>query len=246
MYPGARTTLSYPFKNVNGSFQPDAPFIVLNTGGQLDNTIAGPLMHNFGLAPYATVAGLGLSKDGATLYAANFENDSVSIVDTKSRQVTGRVTFSGPGSTRAQGEYPFWIVVRPDVKGKPDKVLSAASATVRWWFSTSLLPSGRSRWEASRTRWSSRKTAHSSYVANGDSDSVTVINTQTEAVLATISMHRPGYVYNGAQPNGLALSPTRRPCTSHSVEKMPWRWSTCRIRESSDVFPRPGTRTRSP
>ncbi len=207
---GGANDIVYPFKNVNGSFQPDAPFIVLNTGGQLDNTIAGPLMHNFGLAPYATVAGLGLSKDGATLYAANFENDSVSIVDTKSRQVTGRVTFSGPGSTRAQGEYPFWIVVRPDVKGKPDKVFvsSQRDGQVVVFDQPPAFRTIKVGSEPNKMVLS--KDGSLLYVANGDSDSVTVINTQTEAVLATISMHRPGYVYNGAQPNGLALSPDQK------------------------------------
>jgi len=207
---GGANDIVYPFKNVNGSFQPDAPFIVLNTGGQLDNTIAGPLMHNFGLAPYATVAGLGLSKDGATLYAANFENDSVSIVDTKSRQVTGRVTFSGPGSTRAQGEYPFWIVVRPGVKGKPDKVFvsSQRDGQVVVFDQPPAFRTIKVGSEPNKMVLS--KDGSPLYVANGDSDSVTVINTQTEAVLATISMHRPGYVYNGAQPNGLALSPDQK------------------------------------
>jgi hypothetical protein len=54
---GGADDIVYPFKKVNGSFQPDAPFIVLNTGGQLDNTPAGPALQSYGLAPYATVAG---------------------------------------------------------------------------------------------------------------------------------------------------------------------------------------------
>src|SRR6202030_3461629 len=97
----------YPFKRVNGNFQLDAPFVVLNTGGQLDNTKAGPALQSFGLAPSPVVAGLALSTDGSTLYTANFENDSVSLVDTKSRQVTSRVVFSAPGGKTGRGEYTF-------------------------------------------------------------------------------------------------------------------------------------------
>jgi YVTN family beta-propeller protein len=119
---GGSDDIVYPFKKVNGSFQLDAPFIVLNTGGELDNTIAGPAMQSFGLAPWAVVAGLGLSSDGSTLYAANFENDSISVVDTKSRQVSSRVVFSGPGVGKARGEYPFWIAVRKGSKHRPEKV----------------------------------------------------------------------------------------------------------------------------
>jgi YVTN family beta-propeller protein len=119
---GGANDIVYPFVKVNGSFQLDPPFVVLNTGGQLDNTKAGPMMQSFGLAPSATVAGLALSKDGSSLYTANFENDSVSIVDTKSRQVSSRVVFAAPGGKKAVGEYPFWVVVRPGTNGKPDKV----------------------------------------------------------------------------------------------------------------------------
>ena len=67
---GGSNDIVYPFKKTNGTFQLDAPFMLLNTGGQLDNTIAGPAMQSFGLAPWAVVAGLGLRGDGSTLYAA--------------------------------------------------------------------------------------------------------------------------------------------------------------------------------
>jgi len=42
-----------------------------------------------------------LSGDGGTLYAANFENDSVSLVDTKTRQVVSREVFATPGGKKA-------------------------------------------------------------------------------------------------------------------------------------------------
>jgi hypothetical protein len=35
---GGANDIVYPFKKIHDSFQLDAPFIVLNTGGQLDNT----------------------------------------------------------------------------------------------------------------------------------------------------------------------------------------------------------------
>lgn len=73
---GGADDIVYPFKKVKGAFHRDAPFMVLSTGGQLDNTPAGPGMQSFGLAPYPVVAGLALSSDGSTLFAANIENDS--------------------------------------------------------------------------------------------------------------------------------------------------------------------------
>lgn len=45
------------------------------------------------------------------------------------------------------------------------------------------------------------------YVANGNSDSVTVIDPVTNKVLQTISLARSNYNYQGSNPNSLALSP---------------------------------------
>ena len=53
---GGANDIVYPFKKVNRGFQLDAPFVQLNTGGQLDNTKAGPALQSFGLAPSPVVA----------------------------------------------------------------------------------------------------------------------------------------------------------------------------------------------
>jgi DNA-binding beta-propeller fold protein YncE len=119
---GGANDIVYPFKKVGTAFQLDPPFIVPNTGGQLDTTPAGPQMQNFGLAPFPVIAGLALSSDGGTLYAADFENDSVSLVDTKTRQVVGKEVFSAPGGKAAIGEYPYWIAVRAGKNSGSDKI----------------------------------------------------------------------------------------------------------------------------
>jgi YVTN family beta-propeller protein len=45
------------------------------------------------------------------------------------------------------------------------------------------------------------------YVANGESDSISVVDTEREVVVRTISLLRPGYKYFVANPNSLPLSP---------------------------------------
>jgi len=207
---GGVDDIVYPFTRVNGSFQLNAPFMVLNTGGQLDNTKAGPALQSFGLAPTPVVAGLALSSDGSTLYTADFENDSVSLVDTKSRQVTSRVVFSAPGGKTGKGEYPFWIVVKPGTGAGKDKVFVSSQRDGQVVvfdnppaFRTIKVGSEPNKMVLSRD--GSRL-----YVANGDSDSVSVIDTAREVVVTTISLHRPGYVYDGANPNSLGLSPDGR------------------------------------
>ena len=203
---GGADDMVYPFRLVNGSFQLDAPFIVLHTGGQLDNTPAGPQMHAFGLAPGPVVAGVAVSPDGSTLYTANFENDSVSIVDTQTRQVTGHVAFSSPGGSKRAGEYPFWIVPRPGKNKTADKIFvsSQRDGQVVVFDHSGNFRSITAGSEPNKMVLS--KDGSRLYVANGDSDSVSVIDSDKELVVATISLQRPGYVYKGANPNSLALS----------------------------------------
>src|SRR5215470_3041596 len=204
---GGSDDMVYPFKKVGSQFQLDAPFIVLSTGGQLDNTPAGPAMQSFGLAPWAVVAGLGLSSDGSTLYTANFENDSVSLVDTKSRQVTGQLVFSAPGNSNKTGEFPFWIVVRKAKRQRREKVFVSSQRDGQ------VIVFDRTRsFRVIKVGSEPNKMLLSAdgqllYVANGDSDSVSVIDTDREVVVRTISLLRPGYKYFGANPNSLALSP---------------------------------------
>lgn len=204
---GGANDLVYPFKKAGTQFQLDAPFIVLNTGGQLDNTAAGPAIQSFGLAPSPVVAGLALSSDGSTLYTANFENDSVSLVDTSSRQVTGHVVFSGPGASKGIGEYPFWIAVRKGKGNRPDKVFvsSQRDGQVAVFDHPPAYRVIKVASEPNKMLLSAN--GKHLYVANGDSDSVSVIDTDREVLERTISLRREGYQYLGANPNSLALSP---------------------------------------
>jgi YVTN family beta-propeller protein len=153
------------------------------------------------------VAGLGVSSDGSKLYTANFENDSVSVVDTKSRQVTSRVVFSGPGMGKALGEYPFWITVRKGSKHRAEKIFvsSQRDGQVVVFDHPPAFRTIRVGSEPNKMVLS--KDGSRLYVANGDSDSVSVIDTDREAVVSTISLRRPGYDYKGASPNSVALSP---------------------------------------
>jgi len=107
-------------------YVPDAPFIVLNhnsndtlpipsyNGGILANTIAGKAVP--ALVTGAVVAGFALSADGKTLVAANWHNESASIVDTGSRAVLSEVVFTPPGSLTPIGEFPYGVAVKSDPK----------------------------------------------------------------------------------------------------------------------------------
>jgi len=117
----------YVYRRQGNSFVPDAPFILLGhnsnqtspfpsyDGGLLKGTPASIASTG------AVVAGIDISKDGKTLVAANFENDSISIVDTATRKVTKEIKFFVAGSTVATGEYPFWVQIVSDRNGAAAK-----------------------------------------------------------------------------------------------------------------------------
>jgi len=207
---GGANDIVYPFKRSGHSFQLDAPFIVLNTGGQLDDTKAGPAMHDFGLAPFPVVAGLGVGSDGRVLYAANFENDSLSLIDVSSRLVTERVVFTAPGDRKARGEYPFWIAVSRGRDGHPDKVFITSQRDGQVVVFDGQSPFRTIDVESEPNKMALSRDGARLYVANGDGDSVSIISTDAEQVIATISLRREGYPYKGANPNSLALSPDER------------------------------------
>jgi hypothetical protein len=68
---GGLNDIVYSFKLSGGSFVPDAPFFVLNTGVLLDSTPAGAKIDSFKLTSYPVVAGIEVSADGSKLYVGS-------------------------------------------------------------------------------------------------------------------------------------------------------------------------------
>ncbi|MBD2447790.1 beta-propeller fold lactonase family protein [Nostoc sp. FACHB-152] len=201
----------------NGSqFVPDAPFILL---GHNPNQTAPFPTYNGGLlkdtpanaaATGAVVAGLAVSQDGNTLVAANFENDSISLVNTANRQVTQEIKFVKPGDKIATGEFPFDVAIKNtnSAAGKvfvssqrDDEVVAVdiASGTI------TRIPVGS---QPNNIQLSADQ--KKLYVANGNSDTISVIDTNSNSVVQTISLSRPKDKYKGANPNSIALSPDGR------------------------------------
>ncbi len=204
-----------------GQFVPDAPFILL--GHNTDQTAPLP-KYDGGLLKGTTAdlaktgavtAGVAISKDGKTLVAANFENDSISIVDTDSRKVLQEVKFFTPGSKVATGEFPFDVVIKSvrkgegesEDKGKATKVFVSSQrddevlAVDLQSGAVTRIPVG-----AQPNKMLLSRNQRLLYVANGNSDSVSVIDTEQNKVVRTISIARPGERYKGSNPNSLAIS----------------------------------------
>lgn len=240
----------YVYKASGNAQQPyaaDAPFILLghnsnqtaplpsHDGGILKNTPAG--QNSRGLLPSgAVVAKVAVSADGTLVVAANFENDSLSLVNATTRQVTSEVAFFKPGQAQAIGEYPYAVAVRSAAARQ--NVRREAAANPRVTLRRNV-PQPRIRRPAAGApaeiyvssqrddqvigvTTGGKQTAIAVgdgpnalllssdqsrlFVANGNSDSVSVVDTSSDTVIKTISLH-PGDRYNGANPNSLALSP---------------------------------------
>jgi YVTN family beta-propeller protein len=216
------------FKNANtgasadGNYVPDAPFVLLNhnlpadvpiqnypTGGLFASTPINnnPIAKDMYIPFSALAAGLAISPDGSTLYVANYQNDSLSIISTATRLVTNEIVFFAPGQSTAIGEMPYWPVVLSNSTGAPVKtyVSSQRDGQVLVVTSAGLQKVIKVGGEPNRMILSADQLRL--YVANGDLDEIEVINTTTDVVKSRISVTRPGYKYKGSNPNSLALGP---------------------------------------
>ncbi|MBD2511552.1 beta-propeller fold lactonase family protein [Nostoc muscorum FACHB-395] len=207
----------YVYASNGSQYLPDAPFILLGhnsnqtdpfpkyDGGLLKDTPAKAV------ATGAVVAGIAVSKDGKTLVAANFENDSISIVDTTTRKVTKEIKFFRPGDKIATGEFPFDVAIKSAENGQAAKVFISSQrdnevlAVDITSGQITRIPIGS---QPNKVLLSSSQ--NRLYVANGNDDSISVIDTNNNRVIQTISLSRPGEKYKGANPNSLTLSPDGR------------------------------------
>jgi YVTN family beta-propeller protein len=220
---GGQDDRVYVYRSNGSQFVPDVPFVLLGhnsnqnapfpkyDGSILKGTKAAQAV-TFGgtslIVGGAVVAGLGLSRDGRTLVTANFENDSISIVDTATRSIVREVKFFTPGGTVAQGEFPYDVAVlsNPDGSAKTAFVTSQRDDEVMVVDIASGAFTGIGVGDQPN-RMALTKDQATLYAVNGNSDSVSVIDTAARRVVDTISLSRPGDKYKGANPNSATLSP---------------------------------------
>jgi YVTN family beta-propeller protein len=204
------------------TYAPDAPFILLGhnrgqtkplsdrDGGIFHTTPIGKsktLIDAVAGRTSALTAGLALSRDGRVLAAVNMQDDSLSLIETKSRRVTQEVHFFTPGQTQAVGELPYWVVIRSGKNGifarayvtsQRDGQIMSVGADGTF---TTITVGG----EPNRMVLSPDQTEL--FVANGDKDEIEVIDTATDTLRQRISLLRPNDTLLGAGPSGLGLSP---------------------------------------
>ena len=211
---GGQDDRVYAYLNASGSFVAAPPIYVLNhnsnaaapkptyDGGIASKTKAGKLGLTFG----AETAGVATSADGKTLYAANIQNDSISIVNAATQAVSDFPLYM-PGSTIAHGEYPFWIVPHTNfASGTTDKLYVSS---LRDGQAVSISTTGAVKYikvDGEPGKMLLSGDGSRLYVANADLDEIDQIDTATDTLTRRISVMRPGYRFRGSGPNSLALT----------------------------------------
>ena len=167
-----------------------------------------------------STAGLAVTADGSALLVADVYNDSVSRVDLRTARPTGELDLR-PGvedprrAGIAGGETPFWVAIRGDdtayVSSERDReidVLGIGGAT----------PVLRARIpvHGNPNEMVLNRAGTLLAVACDNDDSVQLIDTRTDRVVARIPVAAPAGVlrprprYRGAAPNALAFSADER------------------------------------
>ncbi|HKA53846.1 MAG TPA: beta-propeller fold lactonase family protein, partial [Candidatus Binatia bacterium] len=172
---------------------------------------------NQGLAFGPMAAGLAVNASGTQLVVANFENDSVSLIDLTRRLVVADVDLRPGRVNPAQqgvpgGEYPFWVAIKGDGKAYVSSERDSEVVVLDLSHGTPTV-TGRIPVGGQPNKMILNQTQTLLYVANGNSDSVAVIDTATDQVLEGISTTAPSDLFanhddlKGSNPNSLALSP---------------------------------------
>src|SRR3984893_2538326 len=143
-------------------------------------------------------AGIAISRDGRTLYAAENLGDSLAVVDLAARRVVQRL---------ATGRYPYGVAIGSDgtvyVSGWNGWTVSAFPSRAN-----GTLGDGR---EIKVGRHPSALLLNADgtrlFVASGSTDKVSVIDTRNQRVVSTLSDASPAATGEGSTPNALVLSP---------------------------------------
>ncbi len=178
-----------------------------------------------GLGVRPAVAGVAVNAAGTALIAANYENDSISIIDLKTRTRTAELDLRPGKQDPAKkgmpgGEYPFWIAVRGNqtayVSSVRDREVVVIALTNVGDSAPAPHVTAHIPLRGSPNKMILNRAGTRLYVACDNSDSVAIIDTANAKLLTLFPVTAPKAVFanprgfKGSNPNSLALSPDER------------------------------------
>ena len=170
-------------------------------------------------APKPMVAGVAVNRSGTLAIAANFYNDSISLVDLKTRKKTAELDLRPGVEDRAKsgtpgGEFPYWVAIRGDdtayVSSPRDREIDVVS------LGAEPSVAARIRVPGQPNRLILNRAQDRLFVALDNADAVAVVDVAANRLLRTFAVVAParllgaGALPHGANPNSLALSPDER------------------------------------
>jgi YVTN family beta-propeller protein len=184
-----------------------------------------PLPINLRVSVRPCVAGVAISKDGKTLVVANYYNDSMTVfkgglgnwsLGTELDLRPGKSDASQAGTPG--GEYPFWVAVKGDASGATAYVSSIRDREIVVVnLSGAPAVTARIHVKGQPNKMTLDAAESLLYVVEDQSDTIDVIDTSNNAILATIPVIAPAGVmpsslapYTGANPNSVTLSPDEK------------------------------------
>jgi YVTN family beta-propeller protein len=154
--------------------------------------------------------GLAVTADGKRLVVANYENDSISLVDIAGRKVLAELDLR-PGNSVPGGEYPVWVAIQGNstafVSSARDREIVVLDISTN---SPAIVDRMSVKGQPTRIALNPKQTRL--YVAESSSDSVAVINTQIHQIIEEIGTTSPKSVFandkgfKGSSPNSVAVS----------------------------------------
>jgi DNA-binding beta-propeller fold protein YncE len=155
--------------------------------------------------------GIAVTADGKRLAVANYENDSLSLIDLASRMKVAELDLR-PGHGTPGGEFPVWVAIQGNRTAFVSSARDREVVVVDISTNTPVV-SDRIPLKGQPTRLILNRDQTRLYVAESSRDSVAVIATGSHKVLGEINTTAPKSVfpnaggYKGSSPNSLALSP---------------------------------------
>ena len=170
-------------------------------------------------APKPMAAGIGVNQAGTIAVVANFYNDSISLIDLKTRKKSAELDLR-PGvqdQTKigvAGGEYPYWVALRGDNQAYISSPRDREIVVVR--LDPTPAVTARIPIAGQPNRILLNRAQDRLFAAVDNADAVAVIDSVRNKVIANFGVVAPpgllpsANLPKGANPNSLALSPDER------------------------------------
>jgi DNA-binding beta-propeller fold protein YncE len=168
-----------------------------------------------------TAAGVGITADGATLVVANYETDSITLVDLVHGAVANEYDLR-PGRINLQqsgvpgGEFPFGVKVAGNntiyVASSRDREIDVLNLNAGVLTVTARIPV-----KGNPEKLILNKAQTQLYVAEANADALVIVNTASNTVVGEVNVSAPvgilgigKSVPKGSNPNSVALSPDEK------------------------------------